>query len=150
MPARSLITGRAIPAASGVTLLARIRGQDDQLVTAASISSITWQVTNLTAGTVAGIGTFSPAEAILEALVQDDRRWDQDSAAAPNPEDESWGYNFLAVIPAVTFPASVPAPPNVLAGRTSGPLLQADVTFTPVTGEPFVLVCQWRQVVTYA
>lgn len=137
-----IITG-VVMAGSGVTLIARLRGNAGQLVTQASIAAISWQASNLTTGAVAGSGTLMPAQVIYDALQQTDPRWTLDSAAQPGV-DGSWGYNFLATLPASTFAPSILAAPPLTPAPAS--VFRIDVKFTPVSGEPFYVSFQAQAV----
>ena len=124
----------AIVAGSGVTLMTRLQGNNGQLVTKASLASISYQVSNLTLGTVAGTGTLAVASVIFDSLQQSDPRWTADSADSRD-KFGNWGYNFLATLPAAAFGVSTlvaqplaPVPP---------PVYQIDVLFTPASGEVF-------------
>lgn len=129
------VTTGVILAGSGVCLMARIRGQGGQLLTAESLASITYQVANLTLGTVAAIGSLTPSQAVSDSLVQNDPRWTMDSSTQPG-SDGSWGYNFLGVIPASAFGVSaVSAQPF---GPAPASVCRIDVVMTPNTGDqPF-------------
>lgn len=139
-----LVTG-VIVAGSGATLMARLCGQSGQYVTAESIASIAWQASNLTTGQVAGSGTLTPASVLFDALQQNDPRWTVDSAQQPG-SDGTFGYNFLATLPASTFASS---PLGV--ALTPGPVsrYQIDVLFTPVSGEAFYAVFQATAIPVY-
>lgn len=132
---RPLVTGMAIPDGSGVTLLARLRGQGGAYVTQASLSAIGWAVTDLTVGIQLGTGTFTVGQVIYDSIQLNDPRWQVDVG----------GYNFLAVLPASLFPVRIPAAPDPLAGLPPAALRQADVTFTPLAGQPFKLCIQWQE-----
>jgi hypothetical protein len=130
-----VVTGLTI-SKSGWTISGRLAGQLGTLITQASLSSITYNVRDLTAGTnvTAAPVSLTIASVVFDSLQQNDPRWDKDSATAPG-KDGRWGFNFLAVIPAVNFTAydvlSV-APFTVTPHRFA-----VDVEFTPVTGEKF-------------
>ncbi len=129
-----------------VTLLARVVGYLGTPITPADVAAISWQVSDLTAGTVLGTGTFAVASVVFGGLVQTDPRWTRDSQQAPGP-DKQWGYNFLAVVPASAFagPALVP-----LANAYPPDQLQADVTMTPASGNPFRLPpFLWKPIASY-
>ncbi len=128
----AIITGQSIPGTSGVTLMARIRGQDHTLLTQASLSAIAWTLTDLTTGLAVTTGTFTIASVVFDSLQQGDGSWTKDKRTAPGP-DGAWGYNFRAILPAASI-----AP--------SGNRFQGDVHFTPATGEPFRVVFQFRTV----
>lgn len=126
---------------SGVTLLARLRGQDGSLVTRASLSSISYSVANLTAGTVLGTGSLTVSSTVFDDL-QTDARWTQDTANRPGPDGAS-GYNFAATLPASLFPATTL---TAAAARSAPPRIQVDIVFTPVSGEPFRVIWSWAPV----
>lgn len=138
-----VITG-TVTSGSDVALMARIRGSDGQLMTAESISAIAWQATDVTAGTLAASGTYTPAAVIFDTLVTGDPRWSIDSSDNPSPKDASYGYNFLAVVPYTTFPAT-----GVALAGTAPHVYQVDVQFTPVVGGQFVVVWAFAPVVVY-
>lgn len=123
-------------------LLARIVGQSGQPITQASLSSIAYTVSDLTAWLSAGTGTFTISSTVFDALQQADPRWTVDSAMNPGP-DGAWGYNFAAVVPAADFPATALTPDAVLAAPHR---YQCDVTFTPVSGEQFRVPFRWTPV----
>jgi hypothetical protein len=133
MNANFIITG-SIVAGSGVTLMARIRGNLGELVTIASFTTISYQVSNLTTGLVTATNTLLPANVIFDDLVQDDPRWTLDSSAQMG-NDGSYGYNFATTLDGSAFPISTlmpPALPPVTAQQ-----YQVDVVFTPVSGSMF-------------
>jgi len=150
MPSSRVITGvgRAIPGATGVTLLARIRGANGQLVTRASLASLAYAAIDLTTGSILGSGSLAVSDVIFDSLVVGDYRWQIDGPSAPGP-DGSAGYNFLAVLPASLFPVRTPAAPDMLAGPAAGHDLQADVAFTPINGQSFRQSWKWREAVVY-
>ncbi|MES2342321.1 MAG: hypothetical protein V4597_11630 [Pseudomonadota bacterium] len=129
---RSPITG-VVTAHSGVTLTARILGVTGLPITRASLTSVSWTVTDTVTGlaVVGGTGAPTVASCVTDALQQSDPRWTKDSAQAPG-DDGRWGYNFLLTLPASLF---------VVQTR-----YQADVVFTPVTGEPFRVAFLWTPV----
>lgn len=147
MPARPVISGQAIPLASGVTLLARIQGQGGALVTQASLTSVGYVVSNLTTGLQVGSGAPVAASCIYDSL-QIDPRWTVDSQAQPGP-DGRWGYNFALVLPAALFPLAALAAPDLLAGGAKGQRYQADVTLTPVLGPVFRQIFSWMSLPTF-
>ena len=97
----SVITG-VIVAGSGATLMARLRGNAGQLVTQASLTSISYTVTDLTAGTVSSPVTVSVAACVFDNLQQGDPRWSKDSANDPGPDGEH-GYNALVTVERLSF-----------------------------------------------
>lgn len=110
---------------SGATCMARLVGNQGTLITQASLSAAVYTINDLTTGLqVLAETSLVVANVIFNSLQQNDPRWDKDSQANPG-RDGRWGYNFLAVIPAVNF-----ANPDKF---------QIDVEFTPVTGEEFVV-----------
>ncbi len=133
---QSIITGQSIPGKSGVTLMARLRGQDFTLITQASLTSIAWTLTDRTTGLAVANAPFTVATVIFDTLQQGDGSWSKDSKSATGP-DGTWGYNFRAILPAANI---VPA----------GDRFQCDVVFTPVTGEPFRVVFQFQTLRVFA
>lgn len=131
---------------SDVALFARIRGKDGQLITAESISSISYQVSNLTTGQVAGSGTFAPTDVIFDNLQQQDPRWSLDSASRLG-KDGAWGYNFAATILASDFAPSTLAAPALTPAPTS--MFQIDVVFVPVSGSRFTVSWQAPAIPVY-
>jgi hypothetical protein len=119
---------------SGVTLLARITGTPGVPITQATLTGVAWTLTNLTTGVVAATGTFVVGASVYDSLQQADGRWTADSLAAPSTVDGLAGYNFLGTLAAALFAAAVP-----VAGVVAPPptWFQADVAFTPVSGQPF-------------
>jgi hypothetical protein len=123
---------------TGTTLMARLRGQNGVLVTQGTLLSITYTITNITTGAAVGSGTLVVSTVIFDSLQQNDPRWKQDSAAKPGL-DGVWGFNFLAQIPAASFPVS----PQSTAGIAApNPTYQVDCVFTPIAGEPFRVIFQ--------
>lgn len=140
---RSVITGAAVPGQSGVTLLARVRGSDGRLITQASLSSIAYTVSDLTNGESLGTGTFTISSTVYDSLQQGDPRWSADSAARPGA-DGSHGYNFAGELPASLFALTTLAEPGVLTGPADPIQVQADVAFTPASGQAFRMVWSWK------
>lgn len=127
--------------------MARLRGNNGQLVTQASFSTITYQVTNLQSGTIAGSGSLAPASVLLNSLVQYDPRWTRDSAGQLG-SDGSFGYNFLAQLPGASiFNVTPPAAPPLTPAPAA--IYQIDVVFTPVSGEAFRMSFQAPAVPVY-
>ncbi len=145
--ARSVIAGPAIPAKSGVTLLARLRGQDGNLITRASLSTITYTVSELVAGATLGTGTFTISSVIFDSLQQNDARWSQDDAGNPGP-DGTFGFNFAATLASTLFALDVLAEEPVLFSPVVRKM-QADVVFTPVTGQAWRVTFLWTTPKTY-
>ncbi len=142
---RSTVTGQAIPGQSGVTLLLRIVGQNGSPITVGSVASITYIVSDITNGAVLGAGVWLPASTVINNLVTGDPRWTIDTPQSPGPDGAS-GYNFLATLPAALFPIRTAAAWDMLDGyEPKGVRYQADVAFVPVSGEPFRVVCTWRE-----
>lgn len=129
-----LITGIVV-SGSGVTLMARILGNTGRPITRASLSSITYNVQNVTDATVEGTGTLTIASVVFDSLQQTDPRWTRDSADEPG-EDGAWGYNFLATMAASLF-------------ADGGDRIQVDVKFTPASGEAFIVPFSFVPVTTY-
>ena len=145
---RAIITGAAVPGRTGVSLLARLRMASGQLVTQASISSITYTVSNVSLGTALGAGTFTVSSSIYDALQQNDVRWAIDSAAEPGP-DLTHGFNFLGTLGATLFSLATLAAPGVLTGEADAETMQCDVFFTPVSGQPFRVIYRWPALPVY-
>lgn len=120
---------------SGATLMARIRGNDGQLLTRASVSTITYTVTDTTGPAAVGTAPLTVSSTVFDNLQQSDPRWTRDSADYPG-SDGAWGYNFACVIPAALLPNPV--------------RYQIDVVVTPVSGEPFRVVWSFTPVQVYA
>ena len=121
-----VITGVTV-ARSGVSLLARVLGNAGAPITQASLSGIAWALTDLTAGVAVASGTFTVSGTVFDSL-QLDPRWTVDGI----------GYNFLGVLAATNFPAAAPGLPTPTGHR-----FQADVRFSPVAGEGFVIPYQF-------
>lgn len=130
----SLITGQAFPAKTGTTLLARLRGQGGQLVTQASISAIAYAITDLTTGVTVATGSLTVSAVLFDTL-QQDPIWTRDSASLPGP-DGSWGYNFKTTLAAASI-------------ANGGDRYRADVKLTPVSGEPFIVLWEWKTLAVY-
>jgi hypothetical protein len=149
VPARSVITGAAVPGQSGVTLLARVLGQNGVPITRASLSGIGWTLTDLTRGAVLGTGSLTINSAVFDSLQVGDPRWTIDTPVNPGADGAN-GYNFLAVLAATLFPIRPATPVDVLAGyQPKGVRYQADVVWTPVTGQPFRQIFSWLEGVVY-
>ena len=132
-----ILTGTAW-AGSDLLLLARILGTNGLPITPASIASIAWTLTDLTAGTAAGSGSFAVAGTVQNDLVTNDPRWSWDSPDAPGADGLA-GYNFLATLPAANVPVSAPGATadryqlDVHLTDTSGGNFRVSWQFTPVT-----------------
>lgn len=134
-----IVTGTGI-LRSGATCIARVRGQTGQLITQASLSAIVYAVRDLTAGsTIVSAQALTISTVVFDSLVQNDPRWDKDSAARPG-KDGAYGYNFLAVIPATNFTAvDVGAGTGVLSPYAVTPhRYQIAIKFTPISGQVFI------------
>ena len=123
----ALITFAAVPAASGLKLMARVLGYSGETATAATFSAVSYAVTDLTTGTVIGSGPLSPGVVIFDSLQTQDRAWTKD-------ED---GYNFAWVVPGALL-------------QNGGDRYQIDVRFTPVSGESFVVTWAGPLLAVYA
>jgi hypothetical protein len=132
------ITGIVV-GGTDVTLFARVVGNLGIPITPATIASIAWQVSDLTAGVVLGSGSLVVGMVVFPNLIQTDPRWIWDSAARPGP-DGAWGYNFLYVLAASLFPLPTLQPGSQFVQPDQ---LQADIVMTPnnpaVNGNPFHL-----------
>ncbi len=146
MPALNAgLTTGVVVQRSGVVLMARVLGNLGTPVTRATLSTLAWKVSDLSAGAAVGSGTFTVNGTVYDALQQNDPRWTRDSAGLPGP-DGAFGYNFLATLPASTFGATP------LVGRADlipAPLYQADVTFTAADASVFDVPFQWRPLGAY-
>lgn len=136
----SLITGQALPARTGVVLMARILGLGADgkraLITPDTIGAVQWHAQNLDDGSETQANTaLTPSSVLFVDLQQDDLAWSKDSADNPGMRDGLWGYNFRFVVPAATFQDEA--------------TYQIDVQFTPVTGEPFYVSFRFRTVPAY-
>lgn len=131
------------PARSGVTLMRRIRGNNGQLITQASITSIGYVVTNLKTGVSAASVSLIVADVVFDSL-QTDARWTVDSTDYPG-DDGSAGYNLRATIPASNFPVSTAAVETPTETE-----FQIDVRFVPTSGEAFVMKFKYTAGVVYA
>jgi len=98
---------------SGATLMARIVGNDNALVTQASISTITCKIVDTSGVTPTATPSITKTAVIFNAL-QTDAIWTADST----------GYNFKHGILASQLPN----------GDTT---YRVEYKFTPTTGEPF-------------
>jgi hypothetical protein len=149
----AVITGQAIANRSGVTLLARIVGQNGQPITQASLSKIQYALTDFGAGVRAStpgppnpapttglLRTVTISTTVFDALQQNDPRWTKDSAANLGV-DGLWGWNFLFTIPLIES--------DGIAMLTSGNRQQCTVVFTPVTGQSFRALFQWSMVESF-
>lgn len=144
---RSYVAGGAVPGRTGVTLMARLRAQGGQLLTRSSVTGISWRASNLTTGATLGGGAFA-TQTVHDDLQQNDWRWTIDDRTRPGA-DGTWGYNWLAVLPASAFPAATLAAADVLAGTAKGETVQADVAFTPASGEEWRVIFRWQQLPVY-
>lgn len=147
IPATGLIVAN-----SGVTLLARILGQNGNPITVASLSTIQYAIRNLTLGTTPTALTSAGTVASLVSndLVQNDPRWSIDSADNPG-EDGRWGRNFLLTLAASLFTSARTFTVESAAPYRVTPYhLQVSVVFTPVSGEqwhipyPFLSYPTWE------
>lgn len=135
-----VITGTGI-LRSGVTCLARVRGNSGALITRASLSTIAYAVRDLTnATTITSAQSITINNDVFNDLQQNDPRWDRDSANAPGP-DGSHGYNFRTVIAASRFTnVDVAASSGVMApNEPTVHKYQIAITFTPTTGEAWIV-----------
>lgn len=119
-----VVTG-VVTGPAGVSLLARLLGAAGTPVTRASLTSIGWSLADLTALAQLAAGTFAVATSVFDGL-QTDPRWSADAV----------GYNFLATIPAASFTLAALAAGAPGAGAAPR-RYQADVLFTPASGEVF-------------
>ena len=142
------LTGGPTPGKTGVTLLARVRMANGQLLTQASLSSIAYTVSDLTNGSSLGTGTFTVSSTVYDDLQQYDPRWQADSAGEPG-DDGEFGFNFAGALPATLFALTTLAAPGVLTGFNAGIVVQADVAFTPASGQQWRISWRWRVLPAY-
>ncbi len=125
-------------------LAARVRSlaAGRPLITQASLTSITYTVTDLATGLVLGSGTITIASSVYDALQQTDPGWTRDSAAQPG-NDGAFGYNFAFVLPASLNPYTV---------STDGTVhrLHVDVIYTPVSGDAYRQNWEWTPTAVFA
>ena len=121
-----LPTSKAIPGNSGCIVMARILGANRQAITSATISTISYTVTDISTGlnVVSAIAISPVSSAVYDNLQTNDPTWDADSLLQPSLEDGLYGYNFKFTIPAADL-------------TPSGDRFQTDFVFTPVTGQAF-------------
>jgi hypothetical protein len=124
-----IISTQYVVGRSGLTLLARIAGANGNLATAGSFSAIAWNVRDLSNNYNVAQGTFTPASAMFDVpQLGPAGFWTRDKI----------GYNFLGVIPASALTAI-------------GPIMQADVKFTPGDGsQQFQVPFKFKLQPTYA
>ena len=138
MPAPyALITAQAVPGNSDVALMARVRGQNFNLVTQASLLAINYALTDLALGANLGAGTFAISSVWFDSLQQQDGSWTKDGPANPG-QDLAWGYNFKAILPYSLIPIA-----------NSGNRMQADVYLTPVIGGRLRIIFQFPTLQVY-
>lgn len=126
--------------------MARILGQPGQPITRASLSAIAYAVRDLTLGTTTTTSTaLTISTVVYNDLQQHDPRWTRDSADRPGP-DGAWGYNFLATLPAGLFDTY---DTDADTKQTTHHEYQADVKFTPITGQVFIVPFRFRPLTTY-
>jgi hypothetical protein len=128
-----LVVGR-----SYLVFMARILGLNVTPITQASVSSIAYQASDLTAGTVLGTGSINVAT-VQNALVQNDPRWTRDSMYSPGP-DGQWGYNWIATL--ATFQPAMTLQPNVYLAQAD--LFQVDFAFSMADLSTLCVAYRWR------
>src|SRR6187402_145567 len=92
--ARNLINQFVAFEDGGATFMARVLGNAGTAITQATISSITCNVYDMTAPTVAVISPTVTVNSVVFDTLQTDARWTADTT----------GYNFLHAMPATAFP----------------------------------------------
>ena len=140
-----ILTG-TVHAGSGVCLMARLRGLDGNLVTQASLSSITYAIRDLTDAVTDSTGSLTISSVIFDSLQQNDLRWRKDSQSRPGPDGQH-GYNFRTVMGATLFGEFTVATASPY--RVSPSTFQIDVKFTPTSGQAFVQSWQITPLPTY-
>lgn len=125
--ASGVVRGRAV-ARSGTVLMARIVGYNNVAITRATLTQIDFLVRDLTAQTSGSQRTLTIADVIFDTL--------QTTALDPSWTEDSTGYNFRYIMPAsdLAWTAGVD-----FQGNPAPHTFQADVKFTPATGEPFIV-----------
>jgi hypothetical protein len=137
------VYGRTL-AKSGTPLLARVRNPvTGALLTQAALSSISVVVTDVTAGERTYEGSLTIASVVYDTL-QVDAAWAMDSWALPGLDGHA-GYNFKWTLPA----SAISYTPGAEAGQPRPRQYQADVRFTPVSGEPLIVSFRFRALPTY-
>ena len=132
-----VVTQSAVPAKSGVALMARVLGNNGEPILQATISSIGYTVHNLDDSTITDVtGSFTVSSAIYDSLQRSDLTWTKDDVDNPGT-DGRYGYNFKDVVPASAF-----TPGNQR--------YQVDVKFTPASGQVFYVVFQFNTTRIYA
>lgn len=123
----TLVVTQTLIGRSGATHMARILGSAGTPITQATLSAIAAQVKDLDYGSVSyGPTALTISTTVFDSLVQNDPRWTLDAK----------GYNFLWTAPA-------------LALSIAGQRARADVKFTPVSGEVFVVPFEYNLVPVY-
>jgi hypothetical protein len=124
-----VITSQAVVGSSGVTLMARLVGQDGALIDTTDLASVSIVVTDLTqvaAGQSGAVSTYTPdPTTVTFDVLQTGLPWDRDSVVHLGP-DGLCGYNFLFLVPASSFAAG-------------GHKYQIDCNLVPFGAEPFVI-----------
>lgn len=131
---------------SGVTLMARVLGNAGTPITQASLSTLTYTIRDLTAGTtITSAQSLTIASVIYDSLQQSDPRWTKDDADNLGPDDRH-GYNLLAVIPASHFTAvDVDSDTKQITAHR----YRVDLLFTPVTGQAWIQPFEFTAVPTW-
>lgn len=104
---------------SGLTLMARIVGNDGEYIKQADFGTITYAVHDSDGAEVTASTSLTPANVIFDTLQTsgDDPRWPHGDV----------GFNFAFVLPAASSP-------------TGGKTNLVEVKFVPSSGEPFHVV----------
>jgi hypothetical protein len=111
-------------AGTDTPLFSRIKNPaTGNLVTQASVSSISYLIQDLTLAAQIATGTLPIGNVIFNTLQQMDGRWVQDSAALPGA-DGLYGYNFAWQVPGSNF---VFTPAFDLEGNPIAHLYKIDV-----------------------
>lgn len=103
-------------------------------------------MTDRSGATTPGSGSLTVASVVFDSLQQSDPRWTRDNAQTP----DAWGlfgYNFATELPASLFPATSTTAAAILAAPKE---YQADVIFTPASGQAFRVVFRWTAVPVFA
>ena len=148
-----LITGTVV-ARSGVTCMARVLGNAGTPITRASLSTITYTVTDRSNGTVGTATSVTISSAVYDSLQTSDPRWNMvvGESALNLGADGQYGFNFLFVVPAINFPITVPdATPDPPAKVVQTPPFsyRVDFVFTPASGQQFIVPFEFTPVQTF-
>lgn len=134
-----IVTG-VVVSASGVTMMARIRGQGGSYITQASLSSITYSIRDLSTATTTGTGSLTVSSVVFDNL-QLDNRWTKDAI----------GYNFRTTFASGSFDNfDVGDSDDAIAYQITRHRYQVDIRFVPASGQGFNQPFQFSPIPTWA